>query len=76
MDLAKLLQENALGGEVLLSQATYDLVQHIYHCEPIEPRKALGEKRSVESRVEMTAVAPAASATRSIAPAFDGLLAR
>jgi adenylate cyclase len=39
MDLAKLLQENALGGEVLLSQATFDLVQHIYHCEPIEPRK-------------------------------------
>ncbi|MEO8612543.1 MAG: GAF domain-containing protein [Chloroflexota bacterium] len=39
MDLAKLLQENALGGEVLLSQATFDLVQHIYHCEPVEPRK-------------------------------------
>jgi adenylate cyclase len=39
MDLAKLLQENALGGEVLLSQATFDLVQHIYHCEAIEPRK-------------------------------------
>jgi adenylate cyclase len=39
MDLAKLLQENALGGEVLLSQATFDLVQHIYHCEAVEPRK-------------------------------------
>jgi adenylate cyclase len=42
MDLAKLLQENALGGEVLLSQATFDLVQHIYHCEPVEPRKTKG----------------------------------
>jgi adenylate cyclase len=39
MDLAKLLQENALGGEVLLSQATYELVQDIYFCEAIEPRK-------------------------------------
>jgi PAS domain S-box-containing protein len=44
MDLAKLLQENALGGEVLLSQATYDLVQSIYHCEAIEPRKTKGRE--------------------------------
>jgi len=42
MDLAKLLQENALGGEVLLSEATYELVKDIYFCEAIEPRKTKG----------------------------------
>jgi len=41
-DLAKLLQENALGGEVLISPATYELVQDFYECEPLEPRKAKG----------------------------------
>jgi adenylate cyclase len=43
-DIAKLLQENALGGEVLVSEATFDLVQHIYHCEPLEPRKNKGHE--------------------------------
>ncbi len=41
-DLAKLLQENAERGEVLISQATYDLVKDLYECEALEPRKAKG----------------------------------
>jgi adenylate cyclase len=41
-DLAKLLQENAERGEVLISQATYDLVKELYECEPLEPRKTKG----------------------------------
>jgi len=42
MELAKLLQENALGGEVLLSEPTYTRVKHVYECEPLEPRKSKG----------------------------------
>ncbi len=41
-DLAKLLQENAERGEVLISQATYDLVKDLYECEALEPRKTKG----------------------------------
>ncbi|MBA3872523.1 MAG: GAF domain-containing protein [Anaerolineae bacterium] len=41
-DLAKLLQENAERGEVLISQATYDLVKEFYECEALEPRKTKG----------------------------------
>jgi PAS domain S-box-containing protein len=38
-DLAKLLQENAQRGEVLISQQTYNAVKDYYECEPLEPRK-------------------------------------
>ncbi|MBL8153529.1 MAG: GAF domain-containing protein [Anaerolineae bacterium] len=38
-DLAKLLQENAQRGEVLISQETYDAVKDYYECEALEPRK-------------------------------------
>lgn len=38
-DLAKLLQENAQRGEVLISQETYDAVKDYYECESLEPRK-------------------------------------
>lgn len=41
-DLAKLLQENAERGEVLISQATYDHVKDLYECEALEPRKTKG----------------------------------
>jgi len=41
-DLAKLLQENAERGEVLISQATYDIVKDNYECEALEPRKTKG----------------------------------
>jgi PAS domain S-box-containing protein len=37
--LAKALQENALGGEVILSQDTYNIVKDKVTAEPIEPRK-------------------------------------
>ncbi|HEX2907786.1 MAG TPA: adenylate/guanylate cyclase domain-containing protein, partial [Phototrophicaceae bacterium] len=39
MDIGKLLQENALAGEVLISAATYARVQDYYECEALEPRK-------------------------------------
>jgi PAS domain S-box-containing protein len=38
-DLAKLLQENAEKGEVLISAATYELVKEFYECEALPPRK-------------------------------------
>ncbi|MBN8620079.1 MAG: GAF domain-containing protein [Anaerolineae bacterium] len=41
-DLAKLLQENAERGEVLISAETYALVQDYYECEALEPRKTKG----------------------------------
>ncbi|MEZ4669360.1 MAG: adenylate/guanylate cyclase domain-containing protein [Anaerolineae bacterium] len=41
-DLAKLLQENAERGEVLISAATYERVKSYYECEPLEPRKTKG----------------------------------
>lgn len=41
-DLAKLLQENAERGEVLISAATYERVKSYYDCEPLEPRKTKG----------------------------------
>lgn len=41
-DLAKLLQENAERGEVLISQATYDIVKDNYECVALEPRKTKG----------------------------------
>lgn len=41
-DIAKLLQENAERGEVLLSAATYERVKNFYECEPLEPRKTKG----------------------------------
>jgi adenylate cyclase len=39
LQFAKLLQENALGGEVLISQDTYDVVRDYVDAEPIAPRK-------------------------------------
>ncbi len=39
IQFAKLLQENALGGEVLISQATYDLVKDEVTVEKLTPRK-------------------------------------
>jgi PAS domain S-box-containing protein len=38
-NFAKLLQENALPGEVMLSQSTYDRVSELFTMEPMEPRK-------------------------------------
>ncbi len=38
-DLAKLLQENAKAGEILISQGTYDQVHGYFDCEAVEPRK-------------------------------------
>jgi PAS domain S-box-containing protein len=43
-DLSKLLQENALGGEILISEATYEQVQGFYECEALEPRKTKGRE--------------------------------
>ncbi len=41
-EIAKLLQENAEKGEVLISPATYELVRDYYECEALEPRKTKG----------------------------------
>lgn len=44
LDLSKLLQENARGGEVLISEATYELVAGHFECEPVtlDPAKLKG----------------------------------
>ncbi len=39
VNVAKLLQENALAGEIILSQHTYDRVQDLFAAEPLQPRK-------------------------------------
>ncbi len=39
LQFAKLLQENALGGEVIISEDTYALVQDNVDAEPLTPRK-------------------------------------
>lgn len=39
LQIAKLLQENAKGGEVLISQPTYDLVKDVIAAEPVTPHK-------------------------------------
>ncbi|MBX3063458.1 MAG: GAF domain-containing protein [Anaerolineae bacterium] len=41
--ISKLLQENALGGEVIISQSTYDDVKHVFSAERVDPRKAKDE---------------------------------
>ncbi|MBN1565286.1 MAG: GAF domain-containing protein [Anaerolineae bacterium] len=38
-NFSKLLQENADGGETIISQTTYDLVKHVFEAEPLTPRK-------------------------------------
>jgi adenylate cyclase len=39
LQYAKLLQENALGGEVIISEETYNLVKDYITAETLEPRK-------------------------------------
>lgn len=41
-NFAKLLQENALAGEVIISQNTYDRVRDLFQVEALEPRKVKG----------------------------------
>lgn len=41
-NFAKLLQENALAGEIIISANTYELVREIVTVEALEPRKAKG----------------------------------
>ena len=42
MDLSKLLQENALRGEIMVSQATYEQVRDLFEFEPLAPRNPKG----------------------------------
>lgn len=41
-EICKVLQENAGPGEIIISTATYDLVQDMFECEPFEPQKTKG----------------------------------
>jgi adenylate cyclase len=43
LQFAKLLQENALGGEVLISQDTYENIKDRAQAEPLLPRKLKDE---------------------------------
>ena len=42
VNFAKLLQENALAGEIIVSERTYKLVQDLFAAEPLDPRKLKG----------------------------------
>lgn len=42
VDLAKLLQENAGPGVVLLSEATYAFAEPYFECEPVKPTRTRG----------------------------------
>ncbi len=41
-DISKILEGNAKGGEIVISQATYDLVQENFECEAFVPEKTKG----------------------------------
>lgn len=41
-NFAKLLQENALAGEIIISENTYERVRDLFVAEPLEPRKVKG----------------------------------
>lgn len=53
VELAKLLQENALGGEIIASQATFEAVQDSVTAEAQPPRK-LGERAAPEVMYHIT----------------------
>ena len=36
------VQENALAGEIIISENTYQLVKDVFVTEPLEPRKIKG----------------------------------
>jgi class 3 adenylate cyclase len=42
MEVCKVLQENAGPGEIIISKETYALVEEVFECEQIEPRKTKG----------------------------------
>jgi adenylate cyclase len=44
IDFSKLLQENALGGEIMLSPDTYELVKDYFDFEEVAPRKTKGRE--------------------------------
>jgi adenylate cyclase len=41
-DIAKILESNAKAGEIIISEATYELVKEIFNCEPRAPEKTKG----------------------------------
>lgn len=41
-NFAKLLQENAQAGQIIVSERTHSLVQHVVECEPRHPRNTKG----------------------------------
>jgi adenylate cyclase len=41
-NFAKLLQENALAGEIIVSEQAYAHVEHLFTAEALEPRKIKG----------------------------------
>ncbi|MBZ0291285.1 MAG: GAF domain-containing protein [Anaerolineae bacterium] len=40
--VSKILESNARGGEIVISPATYELVESHYECEPFAPEKTKG----------------------------------
>ena len=41
-ELSKILEGNARAGEVVISEATYELVQDYFECEAFTPEKTKG----------------------------------
>jgi class 3 adenylate cyclase len=48
VNVAKRLQENARGGQVIVSRATYELVQGV-KAKPLKPLRLIGRRRRVEA---------------------------
>lgn len=42
MEISKILEGNARGGEIIISEATHALVQEYFECEPFTPEKTKG----------------------------------
>lgn len=41
-DIAKILESNAKAGEIIISEATYELIKEAFDCEPRAPEDAKG----------------------------------
>jgi class 3 adenylate cyclase len=55
VNLAKRIQENATGDQILMSQAVYDQVKHFAEVVPMEPMQVKG-RETLEQFYELVGV--------------------
>jgi adenylate cyclase len=66
--VCKYLQEQAGPGEIIISQATYDLVEESFECEPAEVKRP---KKGYENLVFYRVVKPRSGGKRVISAFID-----